>query len=94
MAVDPWTVMASGDILAAVIAPFTNLLGAWFYGIIIFTLAGFIYLRTQDLNITTFVSLVVAVGMAALIPDVAWPVMAIVTVLGIVVVLHKLLTRG
>lgn len=94
MVVDPWTLLASGNLLGAVIAPFTNILNGWFFGIILFVLAGFIYLRTQDLSITTFVSMVVATGMTALVPDAVWPVLAIVTVLMVAIVMQKLFTRG
>jgi hypothetical protein len=96
MVMDPWTVMASGDIVGAILASFTNIMGGWFYGAILFSIVAMVYIKTQDISITAFVMLVAGFAMSTLFADISivYTTMAVLTVVIVAAVLYKLIARG
>ena len=95
MVVDPWTLMSSGNFIGAVTASFTNVMGAWFYGAILFSIVAMVYLKTQNIGISAFVMLIVGISFSSLMPDL--PVMSTISVLivlTVAIVMYKLYTRG
>ena len=92
--IDPYTLFVTGNVLGAIAVSFTNIMGAWFYGLILFTVVASIYIRNQDISMATLISVIVGVGMAALVPAEAINIMYIETFMILGVVLYKLFTRG
>jgi hypothetical protein len=96
---DPWIILKSGDILGGVLAVYTNVLGGWFYGIMLLSLVGMVYLKTQNMATATLVMVITGVAMTAsgVFVDSSIVVPSAITfmlVLATAVILHRLWTRS
>jgi hypothetical protein len=91
---DPWTLLAAGDILGGVLAPFTNILGGWFFAGLLLAMVGFTWLKTQDSTMASIVAVTGGIGMWALLPTQAEGAIYIMVIVLVAASLQKVLTRN
>jgi hypothetical protein len=93
-----WNMLLGGNIFQAMISSYTNVLGVWFYTLVIFLGMMMIYFKTRNFGTTIITGILViagsyssiALGMAtAIIPTEAMFPIMIVIALGITVILYR-----
>jgi len=90
-----WNQLISGQILEAVIASYTTVLGAWFYILIMFLGMTMIYLKTMNFGTTVLTGIIIAGGFLPFVATLtgftaALPLIYIMIVLSIFGVLYRL----
>jgi len=63
-----WEYIAKGDLIRAVIQPHTNIMGNFFYALIVMMAMLLIYIKTEDYTVTTITGLLVAPTIGVLLP--------------------------
>jgi hypothetical protein len=79
-----WLLLSSGDFIGAIISVYTNVVGNWFFAIILFALLGMVYIRTNNIGITGILTVVTVVSLSAMNADLL-PTLVINLVYGLIV---------
>ena len=81
----------SGNIYEFVTAPFTNILGSYFYLFMAFMAMGMIYLKTQDITMPAVVGLLFAGAFAMKLPHEAGVAILILLAISIAALFYRVL---
>lgn len=65
---DPWTLLLTGDFISALLSVFTNVMGFWFYALMLFAFEILVYLKTENVTMVVITSIIITIAMSALIP--------------------------
>ena len=87
---DPWTIMTSGDFIGGITASYTNIMGGWFFALMLMTVVGAVYLKSQNVALTLLIMVLVGTGMAASISSQALTVIYVMTAIGGAIILAKI----
>jgi len=78
-----------GDMVGTVIEPFTDLIGNWFWVIIWTTIAGGVYMKSENVALPSVILLLTVVFVAGTIDVSAVYIYAILAALGIATVVYR-----
>jgi len=85
-----WEYIQKGEIIRAVTIPYTNIMGNFFYAIIVLMAMLLIYVKTEDYTVTTITGLLIAPTIGVLLPVDTLFVAYFSITIGITSVLYKL----
>lgn len=92
---DCFSLLIAGQLLDAVICPFTNVLGSWFYALGLLIIVVMIYFKSNhNLTLVLMIAGLGGSAMTMLLPAIASRVATIILLLVFVGVLYKLATKG
>ena len=94
-----WNTLISGNIPTAVISPFTQMFGSYFYVLMAFTAMMMIYFKWNDFTSTLLVGMVILAGLLPFLyaaggVDNIYPLIFALCALGITMILYKLFYKG
>lgn len=78
-----------GKILTAVLQPFTDVLGPWFYVLIAGFFLSILYIKTQNLGMISVVGLILSFAMLAFLPPSIRPLLYIMLAASMSVIIYK-----
>ncbi len=84
-----WAQLTGGDILGASISSYTNVLGAWFYLMMMFMGLSIVYLKTKDFGTVTITGMLVSAAAIPFMPGSSLLFIASMTAFGIALILYK-----
>jgi len=91
-----WSLLMSGQIFQAILSSYTNVIGLWFYAIVLFTGMIMIYLKTESLSAVITVGTIITMTtigsgiFASYLPPEIQNFTIFVIVVGITIVLYKI----
>ena len=97
--VNGWSAIMAGNIPAAVVSPFTDVFGTWFYVLMTFTAMMMIYFKWNDFNSTIIIGMLITAGelpflVAAGGIDNIYPLIYALFAMGMAMILYKLFYKG
>ena len=88
-AAEAFNLIMSGSILEGVILPYTDIMGMYFYGLVLFIGMFLIYMKTQSFDTTTIVGLVMSGLLIVLVPESFHRMIYILLAIGITAILYR-----
>jgi len=90
MMADCLTLLLQGDILTGITCPFTNVIGLYFYAIMIMTFEVVLILKYDEISVPATVGIFYGFLMLALLPPEAWRIPLGILVFNLAVVLYSM----
>jgi predicted branched-subunit amino acid permease len=84
-----WSMFTSGNIYGAVISSYTNVLGLWFYLLVLMLGMIMIYIKTKNFGTTTLVGILISSAVIPLLPTQAYFAITVIIALGITIILYR-----
>ena len=84
-----WNNFTAGNYFSAITLSYTNVMGMWFYAIVMFIGMIMIYLKTQDFGTVLITGLVISAAAVTFMPSDAQFFISIMTAFGIALILYK-----
>lgn len=81
------------DIINAIVDPFTNLMGAWFWATILVLIVGAVYIKTESYGPPLAVMMVMSVLLTAVVPTDVKYFFAVLSALSVAGMLYGAYTR-
>ena len=86
---DPWTLLMNGNIIASTIAPYTNILGSFFWVFLYFLGFMLIYMKTQNLGTAGIAGFMLSGIILTVVPPDMYSMIYGLMALSIATVLYK-----
>jgi len=90
---DPWTLLIAGDLIGAVLASYTNIIGYYFYGLIIFIGMVILYMKTQNYGVVGVTGLLVAGSILAYMPPEVHNLGILFLIFSLAIVIYRVFFR-
>ena len=90
---DPWSLLIAGDIMGAILTSYTNIIGYYFYGLIIFIGMIILYLKTQNYGLIGVVGLLIAGSILTYMPPEAYMLGILFLIFSLTIVVFRVFFR-
>ena len=81
----------TGSILEGIVMPYTDVMGAYFYGVVIMLGMFFIYMKTQSFDTTAITGIILSGAIMVLLPESFHRIIYIFLALGVAFILYRVI---
>lgn len=86
--------LTQGDIFGAVIGSYTNVLGMWFYALVMFILMTMMYIKTQNFGTVVLTGMIISAAAIPFMPTETLSLISIMAALGVALILYAAFHKG
>ena len=84
-----FSIMSQGDFFGAVMQSYENVLGGWFYLMLMTLALTMIYMKTRDFGTVGIVGILASFGIMILVPSIAFFAITMVIILAVGIILYR-----